>query len=181
MSDGVLDLVVFILCLAILIPIGLGSIIPIAKEYNISQNVDIGDKSVPEVVGTSNKTDYDAKLDIYETVLTTQIQDYSMPRPRKLSVPNPNCPNEKNHFRTSAEAVNIGGGGCYDVASGGTPSCQDTLVIDITSTYKPDVLSYGNLVYTALNNTYKFDKYEIELSYGRHDLEGDESYRIVKR
>ena len=180
MTDGALDLLVLILCLAILIPIGAGTIIPLVDEYNISQNVEIGDKTSPVLKGELNATNYDANLTALEVVLTTQVQDYCMPKPRKLSIPNPNCPNEANHFKTPEEAVNIGGGGCYDKALKDTPNCKDTIVIDIDSMYRPDILAYGNLVYTALNTTYKFPKYYIEVSYGRDDVEGDESYRIHK-
>lgn len=187
MNDGALDLVVLLLCLAFLTPFGINAIIPLTNEIVAESSETIGDKSVPKVEGVLVEDAYDGTMDLFEVVLTTQVQDYCMPYPRLLTIPNQNCPSEKYHYYTRSECANFddapSGAGCF---TGNGYSCTDTIIIDIDSMYKPDIMSYGSLVYTALKNEYTSDRYTIDYSYGRQGdqsgvaVESKESYRVHK-
>ena len=188
MHDGALDLVVLILCLAVLIPFGVKAVIPVTNEIiTESNNEVIGDKTVQKVEGIKTEDDYDMSMDIFEVVLTTQVQDYCMPYPRLLTIPSSTCPSEKYHYYTPSECANFddasANAGCFN---GIGYTCTDTIIIDIDSMYKPDVMAYGSLVYKALSTNYINDRYVIEYSYGRKGIqngvsvENKESYRIHK-
>lgn len=189
MSDGALDLTVFLLCLAILIPFGVNAIVPLSKNIAIEAQEVVEDKSISSVEGYMIDEGYDGTLDIFEVILTTQVQDASMPYPRLLTIPNKNCPSEKYHYYTNAEVTVLrrsdpsipSNAGCListgSLNSGGNIfSCVDTAVIGIDSMYKPDVMSYGALVYKGLNGSYNFNKYVIEYNYGRQGNQSNASY-----
>jgi hypothetical protein len=188
LDDNGLDLVVLIFCIALLIPFGINAVIPFTYQtFNDAREV-LGDKTIHTVEGAYVGDTFDNTVDIYEIILTLQVQDDCMQEPRLITVPNANCPSEKYHYYTKSECSKIKdapvGAGCY--LGGNSYSCKDSAMIDVTSVYKPDILNYSYELFDALNTSYVSDKYTLTYNYGRHGNQvnytqaSQESYRVQK-
>lgn len=88
MRDEMWDIVVGIVLLAIGISIGL-NMIHRADRFSITQSkIGIEDKNTNRLVGTVDKKygEFSGSLTDLELLLTTQVQDYYMPEPKRMKI-----------------------------------------------------------------------------------------------
>jgi len=93
MSDGMLDIVLLIIVLAIVIGVSFSLIIPLTNTDSMGYNETLRDKSVVNDVrdGSVAETDIEPKKKLYrphEVILLLHVQDEKMPQPRALRVGN---------------------------------------------------------------------------------------------
>ena len=86
MVDDILDLILMIILLGVSVGVGFSLILPMANQETLILNENIVDKSAPNILGDVSSFDYDGKLTKMEVLLQTQIQDFSIPRPKSFKV-----------------------------------------------------------------------------------------------
>ena len=84
--DGMFDLLTFILVLGACLFIGFGIMGGMTKAA--SQTVALDDKTMPELRGDNIVVETDGSLSRLDAILMTQVQDYNMPYPRRLTTEN---------------------------------------------------------------------------------------------
>lgn len=88
MADDALDFLILILVLSVCVALGFGVVIPLLNDHNMGYQTELVDKSALQLSGSDqNDSTYDGTLSRKEVILMTQVQDYSMPYPRRLTTP----------------------------------------------------------------------------------------------
>ncbi len=88
MTDGILDLTVMVIVLAVVVAIAMGLIVPLVSQtYEDSRQMNY-DKTVYKSLGETviSYGSYDGTMSKLEVILATQVMDWGMPEPRKIRV-----------------------------------------------------------------------------------------------
>ena len=145
MEEGIMDIVVVVVVLAVVISISMGLIVPLVRASledlnNISYNKTVYKSEGETGVGYG---DYDGTMSKSEVILATQVMDWGCPEPRVLKV--------------------------------------DDLTINITSTYRTELLAYANLLWGKIGTDADTTRYKYEYNFGNDKINGDESYTIERK
>jgi hypothetical protein len=78
-----LDLLLFIVVLGVCLAVSFTIVTPMTKD---DINTDIVDKTAPQILGYGNKSSFDGTSSKMEVILSTQVQDFSIPDPKRYKV-----------------------------------------------------------------------------------------------
>lgn len=152
--DDFLDLVAFLFLGGLVFSVAFGLILPMVYDTFNPTNEVIADKTAPITKGYDNVySNYDGTMNIYEVILTTQVQDYELPSPKR-----------------------------YVIEPDGDVSSIEGLDVTVGSLYKEDPKQYGVATFNQLINVDpdKNGRYEIKYSYGPTSDPSDDFYYIVR-
>lgn len=84
--DDIFDLLAFILLFGACIAITFGLVLPAVYDFNDPMENALLDKTAPVEVGYGNESNYDGTMSKMDVVLLSQVQDFSMPEPKKYKI-----------------------------------------------------------------------------------------------
>lgn len=144
MTNGIFDLVIMILILAIVVGAAITLIMPLVKDNPLMYEQQIGDKTISKVIGEAITSygGYDGKMSKLEVILATQVMDWGSPEPRKIKI--------------------------------------DDTEINITSTYKNDLILYARKIWDKIKFDSDNTRYSYEYSFENPTDNNDDCYKIVR-
>lgn len=160
MRDEMVDLAVFIIVLGVVLGVMVAICVPMLNESNSLDSTLQQDKTVYRLVGENlqNSAEYDGKMSNYELILCTQVQDYGMPIPKSIYIPP----------RNTADANSV-------------PADSSSRFVEITSTYKIDMLNYGLSVWDKIKKDSDGTRYNIVYNfYEDKTSDEDDNYTILR-